>query len=334
MIKFLKFLTYFLLFVIIAVLISAATGYDRTRIPSDLSGKTVEINHLKIRVYQGGEGKDVLLLHGLPGSIEDWEPLLKNIPKGYRVTAYDRPGHGYSQSADNQSSLSANTEIATALISQLNLKNVTVVGHSYGGGVALNLTLEHPNLIKACVLIDPVAYPVPDIPFDPRPLTIPVVGRGLATLTMVIMGRRVEKNVTSELFFPNNQLVPLSHLKTVSKIWSQAKVITTSARELSQHYLDFERVSSRYHQIYKPVFIIHGVEDRVIPARQSVRLSRQLPNAELLLLEHIGHEAQYNRADLVIQAIQKLNQPQQVRQPAKPTPRQPAVTREMPFEEL
>ena len=66
------------------------------RIPEGLKGRYVEVKGNRIRYSQTGAGQDILLIHGCPGSLEDWEPVAESLSRKYRVTAYDRPGHGYS----------------------------------------------------------------------------------------------------------------------------------------------------------------------------------------------------------------------------------------------
>src|SRR5512132_3060977 len=69
---------------------------DRIEIPPNHSGQYINIQGEKIRCYTTGTGPDILLIHGLPGLIEDWNPIFEAAAGRYRVTAYDRPGHGYS----------------------------------------------------------------------------------------------------------------------------------------------------------------------------------------------------------------------------------------------
>src|SRR5204862_1605142 len=111
-------------------------------------------------------GADVLLIHGSPGSLEDWAPLVEPLAASHRVTAYDRTGHGYSGDAGNQSTYEYHADVALGLIDALGLKDVIVVGHSYGGGTALAMAIRNPASVKAFVIVDAAAYRMR----DPEPL--------------------------------------------------------------------------------------------------------------------------------------------------------------------
>lgn len=59
-------------------------------IPSGFKGNIIDVMNQQIKIYQTGSGKDVLLIHGLPGCIEDWETIIPELSKKFRVTVYDR----------------------------------------------------------------------------------------------------------------------------------------------------------------------------------------------------------------------------------------------------
>ena len=79
-------------------------------IPAGFKGQHVAVHGNPIRYYQQGSGPDILLIHGSPGSIEDWDTVIDDLAKDYRVTAYDRPGHGYSGSTGNRHSYEYHAE--------------------------------------------------------------------------------------------------------------------------------------------------------------------------------------------------------------------------------
>ena len=83
--------------VIAGVLTAIGALYQpNTQIPTGFLGQHVTVNGLPLRVYQLGKGQDVLMIHGSPGSVEDWSPMFGALSTRLRLTAYDRPGHGFS----------------------------------------------------------------------------------------------------------------------------------------------------------------------------------------------------------------------------------------------
>ena len=125
-----------LVVLLLVAAVLGATYSPNTTIPAGMPGRHVVVNGVPLRVVQEGQGRDVLLIHGSPGSIEDWDSITGALAASFRVTRYDRPGQGYSGD-DGQYSQEHNGEIALGLIRALGLSRVVVVGHSYGGSTAL-----------------------------------------------------------------------------------------------------------------------------------------------------------------------------------------------------
>jgi len=73
--------------------------------PDDSKVQFVDVLNQQIRIYQAGGGQIVLLIHGLPGCIEDWETIIPELSKRFQVIAYDRPGHGFSSAYDLKNNL-------------------------------------------------------------------------------------------------------------------------------------------------------------------------------------------------------------------------------------
>ena len=110
-----------------------------TALPAGGRGRFVALDGVRLRYVQAGQGTDVLLIHGSPGSVEDWDPVFDRLAAGHRVTAFDRPGHGYSEGHGLPHTVAGNARAALGLVRALGLRDVVVVGHSYGGATALTL---------------------------------------------------------------------------------------------------------------------------------------------------------------------------------------------------
>ncbi|WP_330290678.1 alpha/beta fold hydrolase [Streptomyces sp. NBC_00576] len=102
-----------------------------------------------------GEGRPVLLLHGLAGHRGEWADLLGLLlPDGHRVITYDARGHGESTRAPRDMTRAVNVRDAVALIRGLDLAPVTLVGQSLGGLTALLTAAAHPELVRSLVLVE------------------------------------------------------------------------------------------------------------------------------------------------------------------------------------
>src|SRR3712207_4515594 len=107
----------------------------------------------------GEAGPHVVFVHGLFGQGKNWTTIAKGLADGHRVMLLDLPNHGHSPWTDRVDYLDMAELVATEL-EQLG-EPVTLVGHSMGGKVAMQLALRRPELLRALVVVDvaPVAYP-------------------------------------------------------------------------------------------------------------------------------------------------------------------------------
>ncbi|HLM07313.1 MAG TPA: alpha/beta fold hydrolase [Blastococcus sp.] len=108
----------------------------------------------------GESGPRVVFVHGLFGQGKNWTTIAKGLSGDHRVTLLDLPNHGHSPWTDRVDYLDM-AETTAAEIEQLG-RPVTLVGHSMGGKVAMQLALRRPELLRALVVVDvaPVEYPV------------------------------------------------------------------------------------------------------------------------------------------------------------------------------
>jgi pimeloyl-ACP methyl ester carboxylesterase len=254
----------------------------------------LEVLGTALRVAQLGAGRDLLLIHGSPGSLEDWQPIVDRLAGSFRVTAYDRPGHGES-AARLKVGVAENAEVAAALIEILRLEQVTVVGHSYGGAVALALAVAQPRQVEAYVSVGGALLHARGerIEASFRALALPLLGPALARLAPHAGAGQLEQGVR-RAFKPNLDAIPSGFLERARALWLSPKVARTTARERVGIGPEQERgLIARYPTIARPLLCVHGEADRIVPPRQSVEVSRMVPGAELRLLPDVGHYVQY-----------------------------------------
>ena len=106
-----------------------------------------------------GEGKPLIIMHGLFGTFLNWNNQIKALSNDYQVIAVDMRNHGKSPHCDDiDYSLMASDIVE--LMSHLGLSKAHILGHSMGGKVAMQLALNHPDLIEKLIIVDiaPVQY--------------------------------------------------------------------------------------------------------------------------------------------------------------------------------
>ena len=275
-------------------------------LPSGVAGRLVQALGTWLRVAQWGRGRDLLLIHGSPGTIEDWHPIRDRLAASYRLTVLDRPGHGWSEGRRHVS-VADNAAVAIALCDVLGLEEVTVVGHSYGGAVAVAMALERPRRVHAYVSVGGALLHGHGQTIDPsfRALALPVLGPGLARLAAPLLGRREVERGARRAFKPNLDAMPPGFLERARSIWAAPRVAVTTARERVGLGPEQERsLVARYPEISRRLVLVHGTEDRMVPVQQSIDVARMVPGAELHLLEGAGHYLQYARPDALAALIE------------------------------
>jgi len=136
---------------------------------------------VKLFYQEEGKGPPLLLIHGFGASTYTWRYVAPELAKTHRVIAVDLKGFGQSDKPfDERYSVFDQAELLAQLIVDKDLRDLTLVGHSFGGGIALLLALEAnqrlEGRISRLVLLDSIAYPQ-NIPVFFRLLDMPLVSQ-------------------------------------------------------------------------------------------------------------------------------------------------------------
>lgn len=280
----------------------AAVGvayHPNVQIASGFDGRHVSVGGVPIRIVQRGKGPDVLLIHGSPGSVEDWLPIMARLDGEFRLTAYDRPGHGFSGDLGGYSPAD-NAKIALGVIDALGLDRVTVAGHSYGGATALAMAIGAPPRVASYVIVDSAAYKPSREP-DPlySILALPAVGMGFASaLGPTLAPDRIREGLTQQF----RGSPPPGFVLQRMLIWATPKVTHAIALEALGASDALAAQSPRYGQIHAPVHIL-GQADDPFRVETAERLHREVPGSTLQLLSGAGHYLQFEKADEVANTI-------------------------------
>ncbi len=282
--------------------IVGAVHHPVARIPDGASGAYVTVSGTQFRYVQSGSGPDVLLIHGSPGSVEDWEPIMDRLARKYRVTAYDRPGHGYSEGWTLPHTPEINGHIALELIDALHLKDVLIVGHSYGGNTALNVAIRNPPNVHGYVVVGTRAYDARPVDAIYRLIATPLFGRGFAVVTSGLVGpARVADGIRAS-FGPNADAIPPDFIAARTRLWTRPEIATTLAQERVTLAAGLEAMAPRYAGIEKRVDLVYGRDDPSA-VQAETRLAKEIPRAHLLVLDGTGHYVQFARPDALLAVI-------------------------------
>ncbi len=294
--------------VVAAILGLAAVGAlytPNTTIPPGSAGTTLTVAGTPLRIVQAGKGRDLLLIHGSPGSVEDWEPIITALSESFHVVAYDRPGHGYSGDT-GEYSFEHNADVALAVVEALHLDHVVVAGHSYGGSTALAVAEHASPRTDAFVIVDSATY-TPSRRVEPslRILTMPLVGMGFASVIGPLIAPGRMRRGLREVFAGHE--VSEDFIEQRLRIWNCPKVSHSTAAETVGAAEGLRALSAGYAHIVKPVVIV-AEADSEFRRTTAEHLHRDIAGSSLHLVSDTGHMIQFQKTGDVVAAIREAAQ--------------------------
>lgn len=248
---------------------------------------------VKLYYTDEGKGPPLLLIHGFGASTYTWRHIAPELALTHRVIAVDLKGFGQSDKPfDGRYSVFDQAALLAQLIEDKDLRNLTIVGHSFGGGVALRLALEadqrFAGRISKLVLLDSIAYPQ-NIPVFFRLLDMPLVSH----LGVRMVPPSVQTRVALRIAYFDDSKIDPDEVETYAaplKTAAGKHAIIHSARQIMPE--DLAQISKRYKSIKLPTLILWCDHDRIVPLEVGLKLRRSLPNSTLRLVEDCGHMPQ------------------------------------------
>lgn len=244
---------------------------------------------INISYIDRGSGTPMLLIHGFGASSYSWRHIINRFADEYHVFAFDLKGFGFSDKPDDSSySVKDQSSIIKRFIEENCLKDVILVGHSFGGAVSLLTCLdlgESENTIKSLILLDSASYEQ-DFPYFIQILSIPVLNRLSLTLIPAKINARV---LLKKAFFDDSKVTEEmvnSYAYYIGLVGSHNALITTSQQIIPE---DIASIMQQYKEIKVPALVIWGERDEIIPLSIGQRLARDIPIAKLETISDCGH---------------------------------------------
>lgn len=248
---------------------------------------------VKLFYQEEGKGAPLLLIHGFGASTYTWRFVAPELARTHRVIAVDLKGFGQSDKPfDERYSVFDQAELLAQLIVEKDLRDLTLVGHSFGGGIALLLALEANQRLEGritrLVLLDSIAYPQ-NIPVFFRMLDMPLVSQ----LGVRMVPPSVQTRVALKIAYLDDSKIDPDEVEIYAaplKTAAGKHAIIHSARQIMPK--DLAEISQRYSTIALPTLILWCDHDRIVPLEVGLKLRRSLPNSTLRLIEDCGHMPQ------------------------------------------
>lgn len=259
-----------------------------------------ELDGLEIHHVVEGRGPVTLLIHGLGGFAESWRHTTTALARHGTVIALDLPGFGISSKPRRAYELSFLARAVEAFLLELGVDRVSLVGHSLGGAVAVAHALMYPARLERLALISAA---VPGFPLRPSLVYRLMAVRGMGELISSLITPRIcaaaleRCFVTADLeevaFFVGHQYSARASAEGRAAYLSMLRAVRA---DFTTHAGAYRRGLA---ELRRPIALIHGREDRVIPARHAEAVAEGLPAIESRWLDRCGHFPQIEHASVV-----------------------------------
>lgn len=238
-----------------------------------------------------------------------WRNVTPHLDQSFTFHLIDLKGHGQSRKPyDDKYSLLDHAELIYGYIVERDLRNVTLMGHSMGGGIAALLAIrfaqEGEGRLRSLVLVDSIMYPQA-IPYFVTLLRIPLLARSVMALVPPTWMVRL---VCRLAFFDHDKIRPdvveeyARPLRTAEGRYALAK----TAEQLIPKNID--AILGKLKLVTVPTLLVWGENDRIVPPDVGRRLERDLPQAMLRLIPRCGHLPFEEQPDRLVDEMERFLQ--------------------------
>jgi pimeloyl-ACP methyl ester carboxylesterase len=284
---------------------SAVEAQSHATFPPE--GQIITVDGLQVHAYVAGTGPDLILIHGASGNLRDFTfSLIPRLTDRYRVIAFDRPGLGWSDPLpDNNTDPAAQAAHLRRAADQLGVANPIVLGHSYGGAVAIAWALDNPDT-SALVLVAAASMPWDgSIWYMHNVMGSTLGGWTVVPMVTAFAGDATAESAIRDIFKPD--VMPDGYLTHIgASLTMRRTTLQANSAQVAGLKPFIIAMRARYDSLTLPIEAVHGDTDMIVPLRvHSGPLSDLLPNVHLTVLPGTGHMPQHANEPQVLAAIDR-----------------------------
>ncbi|NNU80520.1 alpha/beta hydrolase [Halovulum dunhuangense] len=289
---------------------AASTESDLTQAATRPSGDFITVEGTRLHYQIAGRGPKAVAIHGASGNLRDWTiGPAQALGRQNTLLMFDRPGLGFSERpARDGDDPFVQARLMRQAAAQLGFGEAIVMGHSYGGSVALAWAIDAPDRVPGLVLISAPSQVWPGgvgvmYGLAGNPVTGPLVSRILPALASDSLVR----GALDRIFAP--QRPPEGYAENVgADLALRPATVRANAADVGNLKGHLRRMVPRYDRLSMPIEVIHGDTDGIVPADiHAIPFARAIPQARLTLLEGVGHMPHHVATPVVAQALSRLN---------------------------
>jgi pimeloyl-ACP methyl ester carboxylesterase len=260
---------------------------------------------------EAGSGPAILLIHGIGDNSTTWSTVQSKLAQRFTVIAPDLLGHGKSDKPRADYSVAAYANGMRDLLSVLDIERVTVVGHSLGGGVAMQFAYQFPQLVERLILIGAGGV-TKDVNIALRIASVPLGSEALAVLRLplVLPALQVIGRIGGALFGSTGVGRDIPDVLRILEDLPEPTASSAFARTL-RAVVDWRgQVVTMLDRCYLtesvPVQLIWGSRDSVIPVAHARMAHAAMPGSQLEVFEGSGHFPFHDDPDRFVELVEKF----------------------------
>lgn len=246
-----------------------------------------------------GDGPAVLLIHGMAGSSNTWRGVMDRLSQTHTVIAPDLLGHGESDKPFGDYSLGAFAGGLRDLLGVLGIERVTVVGQSLGGGVAMQFTYQHPEMVERLVLVGSGGLGR-EVSWILRALTLPGVDYLMPAFFPSFVrdaGNRVRRFIERSGWRSPNTVEMWNAYASLTDPATRRAFVRTMRAVIDPGGQSVSGKDRLYLTAAVPTMIVWGDHDPIIPVSHGYAAHEAMPGTRLEIIEGAGHFVHVERAE-------------------------------------
>jgi pimeloyl-ACP methyl ester carboxylesterase len=266
-----------------------------------------DLDGLEMHYVEAGRGPATVLIHGLGGFAESWRLTMADLAQAGRVIALDLPGFGASAPPQRGQGLEFLARAVHGLLDRLDAERVRIVGHSLGGAVGAACAALFAERVERLALLGAC---VPGFAFRPsllfRVLLVPGLGELLASFitprlcALSVARCQVRPDPAEVAFFVSHRYAERTSPESRTAYLATIRALR---HDFTSHAPVWRRALA---ELDRPVLVVHGRRDPVVPLRHAVSVTAGLRRAEAFWLDDCGHFPQVEHSRLVNEQLERF----------------------------
>jgi pimeloyl-ACP methyl ester carboxylesterase len=269
----------------------------------------VDLHGHRVIYRTAGSGPPVVLIHGMVNSSRHWHEVALPLARGgFTVIAPDLIGHGDSATPRGDYSLGAHAAVIRDLLAVIGIERATIVGHSLGGGIAMQFAYQFPEITERLVLVSSGGLG-PEVSPVLRAAALP--GADLFIAATASMGERtgsaIGRGMAAVGIKPGPDLAEVARGYAALAEPQRRKAFLATLRSVVGTKGQRVSASDRLYLAEEvPVLIVWGARDPIIPMRHGEEAHRMLPGSQLEIFDGAGHMPQLEQPGRFVAVLERF----------------------------